>query len=74
MSELKPCQACGSEDIITGCGGLRAICKKLDCQMTGPRKMGRADTGTGEMIDWNLVAILCFYAFVMWLVIRSINK
>ena len=41
MSEFKPCPACGSEAVITGCGGLRAICKNWDCQMTGPRKMDR---------------------------------
>ena len=47
-------------------------CKKS--QAASGRRMGRSDTGACGMIDWNLVAILCFYAFVMWLVIRSINK
>lgn len=49
MSELKPCPACGSEAVITGCGGLRAICKNWDCQMTGPRKMDRDDAAAA----WN---------------------
>ena len=49
MIELKPCPACGSEAIITGCGGLRAICKNWDCQMTGPRKMDRDDAAAA----WN---------------------
>lgn len=43
MIELKPCPACGSEAVITGCGGVRAICGNWDCQMTGPRKMVRDD-------------------------------
>lgn len=49
MIELKPCPACGSEAVITGCGGLRAICKNWDCQMTGPRKMDRDDAAAA----WN---------------------
>ena len=49
MIELKPCPACGSEAIITGCGGLRAICKNWDCQMTGPRMYTRKDAITA----WN---------------------
>lgn len=49
MIELKPCPACGSAAVITGCGGLRAICKNWDCQMTGPRKMDRDDAAAA----WN---------------------
>lgn len=49
MIELKPCPACGSDAIITGCGGVRAICKNWDCQMTGPRKMDRDDAAAA----WN---------------------
>ena len=55
MRELKPCPACGSEAVITGCGGLRAICKNWDCQMTGPRKMDRDDAAAA----WNALPRPC---------------
>lgn len=49
MIELKPCPACGSEAIITGCGEKRAICKNWDCQLVGPRRLDRDDAAAA----WN---------------------
>ena len=36
MEKLKPCPHCGSEAIIIGVSGVRAVCKNWDCQMAGP--------------------------------------
>lgn len=36
--------------------------------------MVRADTGAGEMIDWDFVALLIFWGFLAWLFMRENNK